>query len=66
MNTFPAAWPPVEHPLVQWTDRELIDQYTGLKPRFDEEDDTVYDDDAVGTLIQEIIRRGLDDVAEDA
>jgi hypothetical protein len=66
VNAVPASWPPVEHPLVEWTDRELIDQYRYVRPGYDEEYLNVGDDKAVGTLIQEITRRGLDDVAEDA
>ncbi len=60
------SWPPrVDHPVEDWTDDELIDQYRYIKAEFGGGDSDYLDnDDNVAALIQEIIRRGLDDLAE--
>jgi hypothetical protein len=64
MNT--PSWPPRDdHPVEDWTDDELIDQYRYIKAEFGGDDSEYLDnDDNVAALIQEIIRRGLDDLAE--
>jgi hypothetical protein len=60
------SWPPQDdHPVEDWTDDELIDQYRYIKAEFGGDDSEYLDnDDNVAALIQEIIRRGLDDLAE--
>ncbi len=60
------SWPPREdHPVENWTDDELIDQYRYIKAGFAGDDSEYLDNDEnVAALIQEIIRRGLDDLAE--
>lgn len=60
------SWPPQDdHPVEDWTDVELIDQYRYIKAEFGGDDSEYLDnDDNVAALIQEIIRRGLDDLAE--
>lgn len=60
-----SSWPPDYHyPIEQWTADELIDQYRYVKAEFAGDPDYMDSDDDVGALIQEIIRRGLDDLAE--
>ena len=60
------TWPPeTSYPIVEWTDDELIDRYRYVKAEIgDEHSDYLDSDDDVAALIQEIIRRGLDDMAE--
>jgi len=60
------SWPPVDHyPIADWTDDELIDQYRWVKVEFaGDESDYLDTDDNVAVLLQEIIRRGLDGLAE--
>ena len=59
-------WPPQpRYPIEEWTDNDLLDQYRHIKSQFAGEDsDYLDDDDNVAALIQEIIRRGLDGLAE--
>lgn len=60
-----SSWPPDHHyPIEEWTDDELIDQYRYVKAEFANDSDYMDSDEHVGALIQEIIRRGLDDLAE--
>ena len=61
-----SSWPPESnYPIVEWTDDELIDQYRQIKAKTGAEPSDYLDsDDAVAALIQELIRRGLDDLAE--
>jgi hypothetical protein len=60
-------WPPRdEYPIADWSDDELIDQYRYVKAEFATDSDYLDSDDDVGTLIQEIIQRGLDGLAEAA
>ena len=60
------GWPPKDdYPIEEWADEELIDQYRAIKAQFaGEESDYLDTDENVGDLIQEIIRRGLDGLAE--
>jgi hypothetical protein len=60
------SWPPVDHyPIADWTDDELIDQYRWVKAEFaGDESDYLDTDDNVAVLLQEIIKRGLDGLAE--
>jgi hypothetical protein len=60
------SWPPQnDYPIDEWADEELIDQYRSIKAQFaGEESDYLDTDENVGDLIQEIIRRGLDGLAE--
>ena len=60
------VWPPESHyPVAEWTDEELVDQYRYVKAEFAGEDSEYLDtDENVADLIQEIIRRGLDGIAE--
>ena len=59
------SWPPSnDYPIPEWTDDELIDQYRYVKAEFATDSDYLDSDDDVGTLIQEIIRRGIDGLAE--
>lgn len=60
------GWPPENrYPVGAWTDEELIDQYRYVKAEFAGEDSDYLDtDENVADLIQEIIRRGLDGIAE--
>ena len=60
-------WPPDDsHPIEEWTDHELIDQYRYVKAEFAAEDPDYLesDDSALAALSSEITRRGLDDLAE--
>jgi len=60
-----STWPPDDHyPIEEWTDDELIDQYRHVKAEFASDTDYMDSDEHVGALLQEIIRRGLDDLAE--
>jgi hypothetical protein len=61
-----SKWPPESaYPIVEWTDDELIDQYRQVKAQTGaEHSDYLDSDDDVAALIQELIRRGLDDLAE--
>jgi hypothetical protein len=61
-----AGWPPQDdYPIEEWGDEELIDQYRSIKAQFAGEESNYLDtDEDVGDLIQEIIRRGLDGLAE--
>ena len=61
------SWPPDDrHPIEEWTDHELIDQYRYVKAELaaEDRDHLESDDSALASLISEIIRRGLDDLAE--
>jgi hypothetical protein len=60
------SWPPESnYPIVEWTDDELIDRYRHVKAQTGaEHSDYLDSDDDVAALIQELIRRGLDDLAE--
>ena len=60
------AWPPDDrHPIEEWTDHELIDQYRYIKAELaaEEREYLESDDSALAALISEITRRGLDDLA---
>jgi hypothetical protein len=61
-----ANWPPhALYPISEWTDDELIDQYRSVKAEFGgDESDYLDSDENVAVLLQEIIQRGLDDLAE--
>ena len=61
-----ANWPPHDqYPIVEWTDDELIDQYRYVKAAFGgDESDYLDSDENVAVLIEEIIRRGIEDLAE--
>jgi hypothetical protein len=61
-----ANWPPHDrYPIAEWTDDELIDHYRYVKAEFGgDESDYLDSDENVAVLLQEIIRRGLDDLAE--
>ena len=61
------SWPPESHyPIVEWTDDELIDRYRHVKAQMGAEHSDYLDrDEDVAALLQEIIRRGLDDLAEE-
>ena len=61
------SWPPDDrHPIEEWTDHELIDQYRYIKAELaaEEREYLESDDSALAALISEITRRGLDDLAE--
>ena len=60
------SWPPLDHyPIAEWTDDQLIDQYRYVKAEFGgDESDYLDSDDNVAVLLQEIIQRGLDGIAE--
>jgi hypothetical protein len=60
------SWPPEsDYPIVEWTDDELIDRYRQVKAQIGAEHSDYLDrDEDVAALLQEIIRRGLDDLAE--
>jgi len=59
------SWPPDDrYPIEEWTDDELIDQYRYVKAEFAGDSDYLDGDEQVGVLIQEIIGRGLDGLAE--
>jgi hypothetical protein len=59
------SWPPGDHhPIEDWTDHELIDQYRYVKGEFiDEAPDD--DDGPLDALVEEIARRGLSFLADD-
>jgi hypothetical protein len=59
-------WPPHDgYPIAQWTDTELIDQYRYVKSAFaGDESDYLDSDDNVAVLLNEIIERGLESLAE--
>ena len=61
-----ANWPPHDHyPIAEWTDNEIIDQYRYVKAEFGgDESDYLDSDENVAVLLEEIIRRGLEDLAE--
>ena len=61
-----ANWPPHDqYPITEWSDDELIDQYRNVKAEFrGDESDYLDSDENVAVLLQEIIQRGLDDLAE--
>jgi len=61
-----ANWPPHDHyPIAEWTDDEIIDQYRYVKAEFGgDESDYLDSDENVAVLLEEIIRRGLGDLAE--
>ena len=49
----------------EWTDNELIDQYRYVKAEFGgDESDYLDSDENVAVLIEEIIQRGIEDLAE--
>jgi hypothetical protein len=59
------SWPPEDrYPIRDWTDDELIDQYRYVKTTFETDSDYLDTDDNVAALIQEIIVRDLDGLAE--
>jgi len=59
------SWPPDDnYPIGEWADDELVDQYRYVKAEFGDDSDYLDGDEQVGLLIQEIIRRGLDGLAE--
>ena len=61
------SWPPDDsHPIEEWADHELIDQYRYIKAELaaEDPDSLESDDSALAALISEIIRRRLDDLAE--
>jgi len=59
------SWPPDDlYPIEEWTDDELIDQYRYVKAEFSGDSNYLDGDEKVGVLIQEIIGRGLDGLAE--
>jgi hypothetical protein len=50
---------------VEWTDDELIDQYRYVKAEFGgDESDYLDTNENVAVLIEEIIQRGIEDLAE--
>jgi hypothetical protein len=59
-------WPPNDrYPIADWTDDELIDQYRYVKSAFaGDESDYLDSDDNIAVLLNEIITRGLDGLAE--
>jgi len=60
-----SSWPPDDqYPIEEWTDDELIDQYRYVKAEFANDTDYLDSDEHFGALLAEIIRRGLDDLAE--
>jgi hypothetical protein len=61
-----ANWPPNDdYPIAEWTDDELIDQYRYVKAAFGgDESDYLDRDENVAVLIEEIIQRGIEDLAE--
>ena len=60
------VWPPLdEYPISEWTDDEVIDQYRYVKAAFaGDESDYLDSDDNVAVLLNEIIERGLEGLAE--
>jgi len=62
-----SSWPPDDHyPIEEWTENELIDQYRYVKAEFANDTKYLDSDEHFGALLVEIIRRGLDDLAEAA
>ena len=59
------TWPPNEHhPIEEWSDHELIDQYRYVKGELaDEEPET--QGGPLDALVEEIARRGLTVLADD-
>jgi hypothetical protein len=59
------SWPPDEHhPIEDWSDHELIDQYRYVKGELaDEEPES--DDGPLDALVEEIARRGLTPLGDD-
>ncbi|MGH8947655.1 MAG: hypothetical protein ACRDXF_02260, partial [Acidimicrobiia bacterium] len=53
-----------DYPVADWTDDQLITQYRNVKADFAADSDYLDTDENVATLIQEIIQRGLDGLAE--
>jgi hypothetical protein len=58
------SWPPEEHPIEQWSDHELIDQYRYVQGELSDEDLTTRDA-PLSALVEEIARRGLSVLADD-
>ena len=58
------SWPPEEHPIEQWSDHELIDQYRYVQGELSDEELTTRDG-PLGALVEEIARRGLSVLADD-
>jgi hypothetical protein len=59
------SWPPEEHhPIEDWSDHELIDQYRYVKGEFSE-DDPESEEGPLDALVEEIARRGLTVLADD-
>jgi hypothetical protein len=61
------TWPPEGHPIEEWTDHELIDQYRYVKAETadDVPDHRSSDDGPLAALVEEIGRRGLEVLADD-
>lgn len=60
-------WPPQDHPLEEWSDHELIDQYRYVKGELADEDPGYRksDESPLAALVEEIARRGLEVLADD-
>jgi hypothetical protein len=58
------SWPPEHHPIEDWTDHELIDQYRYVQGELNDEDPK-NDDGSLDALVEEIARRGLTVLADD-
>jgi hypothetical protein len=59
------SWPPEEHhPIEDWTDHELIDQYRYVTGELDDEDPESAEG-PLDALVEEIARRGLTVLADD-
>jgi hypothetical protein len=59
------SWPPDDHhPIENWTDHELIDQYRYVQGELNDEDPD-NDDGPLDALVEEIARRGLTVLADD-
>jgi len=59
------SWPPEEHhPIEDWTDHELIDQYRYLKGDLADQG-LESEDGPLDALVEEIGRRGLEALADD-
>jgi hypothetical protein len=58
------SWPPEHHPIEEWTDHELIDQYRYVQGELNDEDPK-NDDGSLDALVEEIARRGLTVLADD-
>jgi hypothetical protein len=64
MMTAP-SWPPDDHhPIENWTDHELIDQYRYVQGELNDEDPD-NEDGPLDALVEEIARRGLTILADD-